>query len=153
MPTYFDTIDYGSSQSYLGAARYDLFGVNPATGVWMLKPLVSKAESSVEEGLKAVHSQGEDLSKLTLRSDRANELVAAASSLGAYADPTGPHRPNSNKAERSILTFSDLLRIHFLQSGFAPCFRPLLAVLVCQLYNLFKVVKRLDTDRIPFKKA
>ena len=24
MPTYFDSIDYGSSQSYLGAARYDL---------------------------------------------------------------------------------------------------------------------------------
>ena len=90
------------------------------------------------------------MSKLTLRSDRVNELVAAANSLGAHADPIGPHRPNSNKAERSILTFSDLLRIHFLQSGFAQCFRPLLAVLVCQLYNLFTVIKRLDTDSQPF---
>ena len=102
LPRYFDVIDYASQQAYTGGARYDLCGVNPATGVWMISPIASKNQPTIEAAFKSLHAPTEDLSKLVIRPDRAGELVAAAEAVGAFADPTGPHRPNSNKAERSV---------------------------------------------------
>ena len=96
MPTYFDVIDYGGDQKYNGNCRYDIFGVNPSTGCWMIAPSPSKTQEHVEEALKSLHAPGEDLAKLILRSDRANELTAGVRAVGAFADPTGPYRPNSN---------------------------------------------------------
>ena len=82
-----------------------MFGINPAMGSWMLAPLPSKHQEHVEAALRTLHAPGEDLSKLIMRSDRAGELVGGIRAVEAFADPTGPHRPNSNKAERGILTF------------------------------------------------
>ena len=81
---------------------------------------------------KNLHGPNEDISKLTITTDNANELTAAIENV-SFSLPTTPHRPNSNKAERSILTLSDLLRVRFRRSGLAPCFRPMLAVAVVQL--------------------
>ena len=116
----------------------------------MIAPSPSKSQDHVEEALKSLHAPGEDLAKLSLRSDGANELTAGVRAVGAYADPTGPYRPNSNKAERAILTFSDMLRVHFLQSGLPPAFRPLISTAVAQYFNLLKAIKRLGSDEVPF---
>ena len=150
MPTYFDVVDYGGDQKYNGNCRYDIFGVNPSTGSWIVAPSPSKSQEHVEEALKSLHAPGEDLAKLVMRSDRANELTAGIRAVGSFADPTGPYRPNSNKAERAILTFSDTLRVHFIQSGLPPAFRPLVSIAVAQYFNLLKAVKRVDTDGVPF---
>ena len=104
----------------------------------MVAPSPSKSQEHVEEALKSLHAPGEDLAKLVMRSDRANELTAGIRAVGAFADPTGPYRPNSNKAERAILTFSDMLRVHFIQSGLPPAFRPLVSTAVAQYFNLLR---------------
>ena len=79
----------------------------------MLQPITEKHESRIRAGLKFMHGPAEDISKRTIRSDNANEIKAAIETHG-FSDPVTPHRPNSNKAEQSIMTFSDLLRLHFL---------------------------------------
>ena len=131
--------------SFIGNARYDLFGVNPATKTWLVVPIANKQEDPIASALKSAHGPNEDMSKLIIRSDNANELTSAIERT-TFSDPLTPHRPNSNQAERSLLVFSDLLRVWFLRSGLAPCFRPLLSIAVAQLWNLFKVVRRLDAD-------
>ena len=67
LPTYFDIIDYGGNQAYTRDARYDVFGINPATGSWMLAPLPSKHQEHVEAALRMLHAPGKDLSKLIIR--------------------------------------------------------------------------------------
>ena len=149
-PGYFDLVDYGPDQWFCGQARYDLFGTNPATNASLCQPVKDKLDVTSLAAFKSLHGPSEDLNKLSIRTDSANELTASIETAGAYALPTTPHRPNSNKAERSILTFSDLLRVHLLRSCMALCFRPMLAIVVCQLWNLFLVVKRTDVDRNEF---
>jgi hypothetical protein len=120
--------------------------VNPGTSFWLVQPITSKSETAVAAAIRSLHGPKGDMSKIEIRSDNANELVNAIESSGSFSNPVTPYRPNSNKAERSILTFTDLLRVHFVKSGLSPCFRPLLAVCVAQLWNLFRNVKRTDVD-------
>ena len=80
----------------------------------MVQPVTNKNESTMLAAFKSLHGPNEDISKLTIRTDNANELKAAIET-DSFADPTIPHRPNSNRAEQSILTFSDLLRVRFFE--------------------------------------
>ena len=146
LPTCIDTIDYGNNQFFNGNARYDPFGgVNLVTKTWLVVPIASKHEDTIASAIKSAHGPNQDMSKLTIRSDDTDELTSAIART-SFSNLLTPHRPNSNKAERSILVFSDLLRVWFLRSGLAPCFRPLLSIAVAQLWNPFKVVRRLDAD-------
>ncbi len=138
-------VDYGASQLFNGSARYDLFGFNPPTGGWLIQPVADKREATVAAAIKMMHGPSEDVSRVFIRSDGAHEIIAAIEQEG-FAMPVAPYRPNSNRAKRAILSFSDLLRVQFLRSGFAPCFRPMLALATVQLWNLFRVVRRLDVD-------
>jgi hypothetical protein len=123
VPTYLDTVDYGAARYYNGGARYDLFGLNPGTGGWLLQPFqpfTDKKESTMHAGFKAMHGPSEDVYKLFIRSDNANEITGAVERDG-FAFPIVPHRPNSNRAAHAISAFSNLLRVHLLKSRFAPC--------------------------------
>ena len=111
-----------------------------------MQPVTNKSEIACEAAIRSLHGHKEDMSNYEIRSDNANELVNSIENSNSFANPVPPHRSNANKAERSILTFTDLLRIHFVKSGLSPCFRPLLAVFVAQLWNLFRNVKRTDID-------
>ena len=120
--------------------------MNPGTNFWLDQPITSKSETAVAAAIRSLPGPKEDMSKLEIRSDNANELVNATESSGSFSNPVTRYWPNSNKAERSVLTFTDLLRAHFVNSGLSPCFRPMLAVAVAQLWNLFRSVKRTDVD-------
>ena len=111
-----------------------------------MQPSTNKSEIACEAAIRSLYGHREDMSNYEIRSANANELVNAIENSDAFANPVPPHRSNANKAERSILTFTDLLRIHFVKSGLSPCFRPLLAVFVAQLWNLFRNVKRTDIE-------
>ena len=113
--------------------------MNPATKTWLVVPTPNKPQDTIASALKSAHGPNEDMSELIIRSDNADELTSAIEKTSS-SDPLTPHRPNSNKAERSILVYSDLLRVWFSKSGLAPCFRPLLSITVAQLWNLFELV-------------
>ena len=113
LPTYVGTIDYGNNQFCNGNARYDLFGVSPATKTLVVVPSPNKQEDTIASALKSARGPNEDTSKFIIRSDNANELTSAIEQT-SFSDPLTPHRRNSNKAERSIFVYSDLLRVWFL---------------------------------------
>ena len=97
MQTWWTTVQASSSTE----ARDDLSVVNPPTGCFLVAPVCDNREGTIEQAVKSLHGPNEDLSKMTIRSDKANELNAGES-VG-FSDPITPHRPNSNKAERGIL--------------------------------------------------
>ena len=112
-----------------------------------MAPLTDKTQQNVQDGIWSLHGPAEDGSKLVFRSDYAGEITSAVEQQGGFSMPVVPHRANSSRAERAISTIiSNLLRVHFLRSGLAPCFRPMLAIVVVQLWNLFRLVQRLDVD-------
>ena len=122
-----------------------MFGVNVATGTWLVQPICVKTDPTIDAALKRLRGPRENRAKLFIRSDQANGLVKGVESVG-FADPIATCRPISNNAEREILTYSDLLRIHMIRSGFSPAFRPLVSIAVAQLQNLLRTKKRLDVD-------
>ena len=72
----------------------------------MLQPITDKREYTVRAGLKCMHEPAEDISKITVRLDNADETTAAIETDG-FSDAVTPHQPNSNKAE----VYSDLQRL------------------------------------------
>ena len=61
-----------------------------------------------------------------------------------FRDPL--HSPNSNIVERVILTFEDLQRLMFAQSGCPPFWRPVIAISAAQQWAIHRQTVRSDID-------
>ena len=75
-PSYFFLVDYGPDQWFCGQARYDLFGFNPATNAWLCQTVKDKSEATCLASCKSSHGPSENMSKLSIRRDNANDLLA-----------------------------------------------------------------------------
>ena len=80
------------------------------------------------------------------RSDDDHGLNVALEACGGKHFPGPPHSPNSNIVERVFLTFGDLQRMTFAQSGCPPFWRPVIAISAAQQWAIHRQTVRRDID-------
>jgi hypothetical protein len=106
--------------------------------------LNSKLAPDIEAAIKSRIGPREEFH--WTRSDDAHELNTALENCGGSHFPSVPHSPNSNLIERVVLTFSDLERMTFAQSGCPPYWRPLVSISAAQQWNIHRQTVRRDVD-------
>ena len=142
---YFDVVDYSPEADFFHGARYDLVGYDVSTAAIIVAPMKQKNTPAIQQAVSSRLGPGEEFA--WTRSDGAPKIGNAPEVCGGKHFPYPPHLQNANLIERIILTFGDLQRMTFAQSGCAPYWRPIVAISAAQQWSIHRQTGRRDIGK------